>query len=183
MTKHMNFVTGCAIAGLLVFATMESTAAQSIVDESQNVALTLACERTSYHVGEPIVISIRLKNNSAETMRVEAYAPWDAVDLRIERLPTLALISTVHGPNGFKWRFSAPVKVMGGESYAYSWADVNRSPRLLTSYPISFWGYENLAPGEYQITAIPRDVVFRVGDNAYSANRHPSNTVHVTITN
>jgi hypothetical protein len=133
-----------------------------------DVKLTLTTDQMNYNENSPIRLQIQLKNVSGHGILIDVYPAW---------IETYLIVRT---SGGAEVRHGAPAVVTlsanhryllgSGKSIKLSWGRAWTDMRN--------WGYDNLAPGQYTIEALPNSGPPK--DVMHAASNSVSITVHGT---
>jgi hypothetical protein len=149
-------------AMLIVFAFSQRTASANESNTTslhaatppRLLSLRLTVSQHLFKVGQPITIQLSVVNTSPDVISLPPVTPWNAAKLIVRRNDN-TIVNPSGAPVQYDWRFAAHTVLEPGQSYTYHWR--NSEPPYAFTYfnPISYWGYQELPPGNYVITAIP----------------------------
>lgn len=151
----MRDMRGLALAlsiGLAVLCSPTSAVAtdanpQPVVRNGRDIVLVLAANSATYRLGEPIKLSIGLRNNGATDVSIDAESPWRAARLVITDASGRK-IAADGDPSTQDYLSTHGILLGAGKIITLSWMGMPWSD-------LSLWGYHLTKPGTYRIVGIP----------------------------
>jgi hypothetical protein len=137
------------------------------------VKLIITAAKSTFRVGEPILLKVDVQNASAEPVWVLNLTPWDATTLIIVRNGMLVRPSSP--PAAYEWKFPYATQIQPGGTLTLHWDSA--------SNPITYWGYAPLSAGHYIITVVPKRIEGRVQPKNHFMMEGSllGNSIHVDI--
>jgi hypothetical protein len=147
-------IMACAFSAHTVSADDIAATSTPATNSPRLLALHLDASQHVFKLGEPITIELSVTNASSDALSVPPVTPWEAAKLIVRRNDD-TIVKPSTSPVAYHWGFAGHAVLQPGQSYTYRWRQ-SKPPYALTFFnPISYWGYQELPPGNYTITAVP----------------------------
>jgi hypothetical protein len=176
-----------AIFVILAMATAPISMAQAQSNETIGTgtfSIRMEAEKAEYRLGEPIKVRLTIHNNSGQTYRLSALAPWGMFGLEIldghgDPLPSKGLAV------GYRMSPSDLRRYPPGTTHTLTFAEPADNSTVGEWAPIDYWGYHVTEPGSYTLIAIPNNhlaVTLDTGGYFFSlSNQNRSNAVRIKV--
>jgi hypothetical protein len=172
---------------ILAMATTPMSMAEAQSSETIGIdtfSIRMETDKAAYRLGEPIKVRLMIHNNSGQTYRLSALAPWGMFRLEIldgqgDPLPSKGL--TV----GYRMSPTDLRRYPPGTTHTLTFAEPADSSTVGEWAPIDYWGYRLTEPGSYTLIAIPNNhlaVTLDAGGYFFSfSNQNQSNAVSIKV--